>query len=214
MRSIICPIIAIFVLYVRKQILKYNTMKMIFKICIIAATFLFAAEATADAQLLKNLLNKATTTETVSEATTNGQAAGAALKSLYSQYKVDGKLDMNNLTNMLNLATLATNIQGLKGISNKSAFYKDFATGLVTGSNNLINSSNSASVMSGLTSLVNNVDLSELTTTTDNATSAAAASSALSSLLTGSSSASSAVSSISNATEVASSVSSILKLFK
>ena len=108
-------------------------MKTIAKILIIAATAFFVADVNTDAQILKNLLNKATstTTETVSEATANGQAAGAALKSLYTQYKADGKMDMSNLNNMLNLATLANNVKGLKGMTDKSTFYKEFAIGLV-----------------------------------------------------------------------------------
>ena len=153
-------------------------MKRFFKIIVVAAVALFATEATADAQLLKNLLNKAassSTTETVSAGTTNGQAAGVALKGLYTQYKADGKLDMGNLTNLMNLATLASNVQGLKGQTNKSAFYKDFAAGLITGSNNLVTSKNSTSVMSGLTNLVNNVDLSGLTSKAASASSAASA---------------------------------------
>lgn len=184
-------------------------MKRFFKIIIVAAVALFAAETTADAQLLKNLLNKATsssTTETVSAATSNGRQAGSALKSLYAQYKADGKLDMSNLNNMLNLATLATNIKGLKGMSNKTEFYKEFAEGLINGADNLVTKANSSSVMSGLTSLVNNVDLSGLT----NATSSAKgkASDALSALSGKTGTA------LENANEIASSVSNILNLFK
>ena len=124
---------------------------------------MFSFESVASAQLLKNLFNKSnTTTTSVSAATTNGQAAGAALKSLYTQYKSAGKLDLNNLNNIMNLATLATNVKGLKGQTNKTQFYKDFATGLISGSSNLVTQSNSNAVMNGLTSLVNNVDLSGL----------------------------------------------------
>ena len=107
-------------------------MKQIIKIFIAAAVALFAAEVTADAQLLKNLLNKATgstTTEqtTTSVATSNGQTAGAALKALLAQYKADGrKLDMGNINNLLNLTALANSVKDLKGQSNKSTFYKDF----------------------------------------------------------------------------------------
>lgn len=186
-----------------------NTMKQILKIAIVAALALLAAENTADAQLLKNLLKKSsstTKTETTTTATTNGQAAGAALKSLYSQYKADGKLDMGNLTNLMNLATLATNVQGLKGQSDKSTFYKDFAAGLVLGSNNLVTGSNSNSVMSGLSSLVNNVDLSGLTEKAESSTSAIAEK-----LTTASGKATTAVE---NANEIATSVTNILNLFK
>lgn len=179
-----------------------------FKIIAVAAIAFFAAEATADAQLLKNLLNKgkSETTETVSAGTTNGQAAGAALKALYGQYKADGKVDMSNLNNIINLATLANNIKQLKGLTDKSAFYKEFAAGLITGSNNLVTSKNSTSVMSGLTNLVNNVDLSGLTSK------AASASSAASAALSGA--ASKADTAIDNANEIASSVTNILNLFK
>ena len=175
-----------------------------------------ATENTADAQLLKKLLGgksetaTETATETVSAATTNGQAAGAALKALYTQYKADGKLDMGNLTNLMNLTTLATNVQGLKGQSNKSAFYMDFVKGLVTGSNNLVTESNSTSVMSGLTNLVNNVDLSGLTASAEDKAQSAAAT--LTEKLTGASE--KANTAVENATEIATAVTNILNIFK
>lgn len=160
-----------------------------------------ASEATASAQLLKNLFKKATTetTTTTTAATTNGQAAGAALKALYTQYKTDGKLDMANITNIMNLATLATNVKDLKGQTNKTAFYKDFATGLVAGSSNLVTSGNSNLVMNGLSNLVNNVDLSALqgkaTDVVSNVTTKGTAA-------------------LENANQIATSVTSILNLFK
>lgn len=187
---------------------------------VVAMTAFLAAENTADAQFLKNLLNKvkgtstetttttttATPAETATAATSNGQAAGVALKSLFTQYKADGKLDMGNLNNLMNLAALATNVQGLKGQTDKTTFYKDFASGLVLGSNNLVNSANSTSIMSGLQNLVNNVDLSGLTqkaeTTKENLTEK---------LTTASSKANTAVA---NATEIAGAVTNILNLFK
>ena len=152
-------------------------MKRILAIVLVATAFL-ATENTADAQFLKNLLNKVkgtttettatevsatTATETASTATVDGKAAGVALRALFTQYKADGKFDMGNLNNLLNLTSLANNIQGLKGQTNKGAFYKDFASGLVMGSNNLVTEQNTTSVMDGLTNLVNNVDLSGLT---------------------------------------------------
>ena len=117
------------------------------------------------------------------------------LKSLYTQYKADGKLDMSNITNLLNLTTLATNVQGLKGITNKTDFYRDFAAGLVMGSNNLVSQTNSTSIMNGLQNLVNNVDLSGLQSKTENAAAKGAAA-------------------LENATTIANSVSSILNIFK
>lgn len=187
---------------------------------VVAMTAFLAAENTADAQFLKNLLNKvkgtstetttttttATPAETVTAATSNGQAAGVALKSLFTQYKADGKLDMGNLNNLMNLAALATNVQGLKGQTDKTTFYKDFASGLVLGSNNLVNSANSTSIMSGLQNLVNNVDLSGLTqkaeTTKENLTEKLTAAS------------SKANTAVANATEIAGAVTNILNLFK
>lgn len=195
-------------------------MKRIFTILVAMAAFL-AAENTADAQLLKNLLNKVkgnttetttttTATETVAPATSDGQAAGVALKALYGQYKADGKLDMSNLTNLMNLAALATSVQNLKGQTDKTTFYKDFVKGLITGSNNLVNENNSTSIMSGLQNLVNNIDLSGLTASAEEKAESAAAT--LTEKLTGASE--KANTAVENATEIAGAVTNILNLFK
>ena len=195
-------------------------MKRIFTILVAMAAFL-AAENTADAQLLKNLLNKVkgnttetttttTATETVAPATSEGQAAGVALKALYGQYKTDGKLDMSNLTNLMNLAALATSVQNLKGQTDKTTFYKDFVKGLITGSNNLVNENNSTSIMSGLQNLVNNVDLSGLTASAEEKAESAAAT--LTEKLAGASE--KANTAVENATEIAGAVTNILNLFK
>jgi hypothetical protein len=184
-------------------------MKRILTIVLAAVAFL-AAENTADAQLLKNLLNKVTgnttqtttTTETATEATVNGKAAGTALRALYTQYKADKKLDMSNLNNIANVATFSANVQGLKGQPNKGTFYKDFVSGLISGSNNLVNETNSITVMDTITGLVENVDLSGVE---QKATEVAE---------TAASAASSASSAVSNVASVAESVSSILSLFK
>lgn len=174
-------------------------MKRIITIVIAVAAFL-AAEHTADAQFLKNLLKKATTeTTAASAATSNGQAAGAALKALYTQYKADGKIDLSNINNIMNLAALANNVKDLKGKTNKSAFYKDFAAGLVTGSNSLVTNSNSTAVMNGLSKLVNNVDLTALQ---------GKASEVVENVTTKGSAA------LEDANQIATSVSSILKLLK
>lgn len=193
-------------------------MKRILAIVLVATAFL-ATENTADAQFLKNLLNKvkgtttetttateATATETASTATVDGKAAGVALRSLFTQYKTDGKLDMGNLNNLLNLTSLANNIQGLKGQANKGTFYKDFASGLVTGSNNLVTEENSTSVMDGLTNLVNNVDLSGLTQKAETAQTTVAEKVA--------SAASKTNTAVTNASEIATAVTNILSIFK
>jgi hypothetical protein len=195
-------------------------MKRILTILVAMAAFL-AAENTADAQLLKNLLNKVkgnttetttttTATETVAPATSDGQAAGVALKALYGQYNADGKLDMSNLTNLMNLAALATSVQNLKGQTDKTTFYKDFVKGLISGSNNLVNADNSTSIMSGLQNLVNNVDLSGLTASAEEKAESAAAT--ITEKLSGASE--KANTAVENATEIATAVTNILNLFK
>ena len=143
---------------------------------------------------------------TSSTGTTSGQAAGVALKSLYSQYKADGKFDMGNLNNIINLASLAQNIKGLKGVTDKGAFYKDFASGLVLGSNNLVTEQNSTSVMSGLTNMANNIDLTGLQEK------ASQAKETVSEKVEGVSQTATSV--ISNASSIAESVTSILNIFK
>ena len=186
------------------------TMKRIITLVVTLVAFLSVAEFHAEAQFLKNLLKKSETKTTTVSPTVNGQAAGAALKSLYGQYKVDGKLDMSNLSNIMNLTTLATNVQGLKGQSDKGTFYKDFASGLVLGSSNLVTSTNSTSVMSGLTNLVENVDLSGLTASAEEKAQSAA--STLTEKLAGASD--KANTAVENATEIAGAVTNILNLFK
>lgn len=194
-------------------------MKRILAIVLVATAFL-ATENTADAQFLKNLLNKVkgttettateasatTATETASTATVDGKAAGVALRALFTQYKADGKFDMGNLNNLLNLTSLANNIQGLKGQTDKGAFYKDFASGLVMGSNNLVTEQNTTSVMDGLTNLVNNVDLSGLTQKTEETQATVAEKVA--------SATTKANTAVTNATEIASAVTNILNIFK
>lgn len=100
-------------------------------------------------------------TATTATPTSNGQASGAALKSLYTQYKADGKLDMTNINNILNLAALSQAVTELKdaGTVDKSDYIKEFATGLILGSNNLVNQTNSTPVVSGLTNIAG-IDLS------------------------------------------------------
>lgn len=195
-------------------------MKRILAIVLVATAFL-ATENTADAQFLKNLLNKVkgtttettateasatTATEAASTATVDGKAAGVALRALFTQYKADGKFDMGNLNNLLNLTSLANNIQGLKGQTNKGAFYKDFASGLVMGSNNLVTEQNTTSVMDGLTNLVNNVDLSGLTQKAEETQATVAEKVA--------SATTKANTAVTNATEIASAVTNILNIFK
>ena len=206
-------------------------MKNLFRTAFVALVAMISMESVASAQLLKNLLKQATsattTTATESAAYTQGQTAGAALKGLYTQYKLDGKkLNMDNATNLLNAASLASSVKDLK--SSDLAYKTDYAKGLIKGSNTLVTDSNSSSVISGLTTL-SNMDLSSLT---ENEALQAAATQALqekatetvSSLLSNTKVtetaakanevATQASSTIENASSIASSVTSILNLFK
>lgn len=88
---------------------------------------------------------------------TNGNSAGGALLSLYTQFKADGKLDMTNPNNIANLIKLANNIKGLANNTNT----KSFLSGLIQGSKNLVNTSNQSNVLGTLASL-SKLDLSSL----------------------------------------------------
>ena len=94
-------------------------------------------------------------------ATSSGNTTGSALTALLAQYLKDGKLDASNLSNLINIATIASSIQTLKGKISNSAL-ADFASGLVTGSNNQISNTNSSTITNILAQLANNVDLSSL----------------------------------------------------
>ena len=71
---------------------------------------------------------------------------------------------MTNLNNILNLATLSQAITELKdaGKVDKSDYVREFATGLILGSNNLVNQTNSTPVVSNLTNIAG-IDLSSVT---------------------------------------------------
>ena len=89
------------------------------------------------------------TAETATLSTENGEAAGAALAKLYSQFKKDGKLDMTNPANITNMLTLASNIKDLA----KTKDVTSFVNGLVSGSKNMVNDSNVSSVLPALKSI-------------------------------------------------------------
>ena len=88
----------------------------------------------------------------------NGIAAGTALLSLYTQYKADGKLDFSNASNISNLVKLVSNIKGLKSASSAD---DGFVSGLISGSDSLVNEGNSSNVLSSLSS-ISNLDTSSL----------------------------------------------------
>lgn len=115
----------------------------------------------------------ASANQTAAPSVQTGTSAGTALAGLYKQYKADGKVDLSNINNIINLATLATNAKSLKNQDVKSALVSDFVTGLISGSNNLVNQKNSTGVMDNLQT-ISGLNLSSVT----NAATAIAASTA------------------------------------
>ena len=71
------------------------------------------------------------------------------------------KLDFS-APNAQPIAQLANSIQGLKNVDDKSAFYTDFASGLILGSNNLVTNQTANPVTSTLQTLVQGTDLSKV----------------------------------------------------
>lgn len=100
----------------------------------------------------------ATTTPTLTNG--NGLAAGLALLNLYSQYKKAGSIELNNTSNVNNLVNLANNIAGVTKQTTVNAA-QTFVDGMVTGSKNLVNSSNAATVLNTLAA-VNNLDINSI----------------------------------------------------
>ena len=205
-------------------------MRNLCKSILLVAIAVFSLESAANAQILKNLLKQTTSASTSAapSALTQGQNAGIALKSLYAQYKADGKtLDMGNLSNILSVASLAGSVKDLKEAD--ATYKKDYAKGLVLGSLNLVTEPQSTSVLSQLTSLAG-IDLTSLTKNEALQNAAGEvlkekAASTVASLLSSdnqvsektvkaNSIASEAASTIENASEIASTVTSILKMFK
>ena len=136
--------------------------------------------------------NANTVASAVSSATSSdGMAAGQALSAIYKQYKADGKYDYTNLNNALNTIKLLQSCQNLKSNAKNSTYWKNFAAGLVLGSNNLVTDQLSGTVTNSLNSLVSNVDTQKLQSAGQNATDA-----------------------INTAKQTASSISNILSLFK
>lgn len=90
----------------------------------------------------------------------NGSTAGAVIAKLAMQFKEEGSVDFSKAQNILNASTLASSLVSLKSGANQAV--EDFAGGMISGSKNLVNSSNVTKVMDGLTA-VSELDLSKVT---------------------------------------------------
>ncbi len=128
---------------------------------------------------------------TAASTSNDGVDAGRALNALYNQYKKDGKYDYTNLNNALNTIQLLQSCQGLKTNAKNSEYWKNFATGLVLGSNNLVTDQLAGTVTNSLGNMVSNVDTEKLKSAKNNTLEA-----------------------IGTAQQTASSISNILSLFK
>lgn len=91
--------------------------------------------------------------QTASQGTTLGNATGSALSSIIQILKATGALDLSNLGNIINLGQILTGASSLQDAT--TAYTNDFASGLIAGSANMVNSSNVNAVMSALKSLAN-----------------------------------------------------------
>ena len=89
--------------------------------------------------------------QTASQGSILGSSTGGALTSIIQILKATGALDLNNLANIINLGQILTGATSLQNAT--SAFTSEFASGLISGSSNLINQSNVTGVMSALKSL-------------------------------------------------------------
>lgn len=142
------------------------------------------------------------TSTTANSGLTDGQNSGTALRNLYVQYLTDGNtLNMGNPTNLLNMASLITSIQGMKGQTEKKTYYKNFAKGLILGSNNLVTETTSSTVANTLVDIANNVDMTQVSEKAGDVANTAAGY------------ATTASNALSSASNIATSVSSILSLF-
>lgn len=122
---------------------------------------------------VKDAINNAVATNN-SESYLAGQQSGVALKALYAQYKVDGKLDFSNLTNVANIMNVAAQAQKIKDAEKGSVNYTDFSKGLVESATGLISDINADAVVEGLKQAVSSkVDTEKVNEVSDKAQTAA-----------------------------------------
>lgn len=124
-------------------------------LCMLVAMFCSCAS------MSNSTTNSSSSTSTTSGYTT-GQTMGMSMKALYSQYKAEGALNMNNLSTIANIAALSSACNTLKTNTKESAFYKEFLQGVVAGSSNMVTENTAESVVSSVASTVNNLDLSSI----------------------------------------------------
>ena len=113
-----------------------------------------------------SMLTPSSTNQSNSTAYVAGKGFGTSLGALYSHYKSSGKIVLNDATTLLNLTELATYGASVRGIAKNTTTYKDFTTGIIAGSNNLVKSN----VVDNIISSVNNLNLSTVVNSLNNRT--------------------------------------------
>ena len=122
---------------------------------------------------VKDAINSAVATNN-SASFLAGSQSGVALKALYNQYKLDGKLDLSNLSNVANILNVAAQAQQIKNAEKGSVNYTDFSKGLVEGATGLISDVNADAVVDGLKQAVSSkVDTEKVNEVSDKAQTAA-----------------------------------------
>ena len=96
-----------------------------------------------------SLLNSAASSAAPT-ASSQAQSVGASLKTLYSNYKTNETLDITDLSTLIDMKTVVAGAQSYKTNSTDPDYYKSFASGIINGSDNLVNSDNVTSVLSSL----------------------------------------------------------------
>jgi hypothetical protein len=105
----------------------------------------------AAACVVLTMLSSCSVINKAAQAASIGSTTGNSLANIINVLKATGVIDLSNLANIINLGQILT---GASTLSNATqAFTDDFATGLIKGSSNLVNSSNVTGVMSALKSL-------------------------------------------------------------
>ena len=89
-----------------------------------------------------------------------GKSTGSALATIFNVLKSSGSIDLSNLMNVINIGKILTGAGTLANAS--QAYTGEFISGLMNGSDNLVNSSNVAAVLGGLQAL-NSIDQSVFT---------------------------------------------------
>ena len=122
---------------------------------------------------VKDAINSAVATNN-SASFNAGSQSGVALKALYNQYKLDGKLDLSNLSNVANILNVAAQAQQIKNAEKGTVNYTDFSKGLVEGATGLISDINADAVVDGLKQAVSSkVDTEKVNEVSDKAQTAA-----------------------------------------